>query len=110
MSSERWQPVCEVSDKDLEKYLIYQKLKGYRLLGLEQTAKSYMIQKYKFPEKCVLLLGEEKTGIPIQYLRLLDDCVEIPQLGIVRSLNVHVSGAICLWEYTKQISFSDKTA
>ena len=82
-------------------------MKGYKLLGVEQTAKSQMLQKYKFPDKCVLLLGEEKTGIPIKYLRLLDDCVEIPQLGIVRSLNVHVSAAICLWEYTKQNSIKD---
>lgn len=33
-----------------------------------------------------------------------DICVEIPQLGIIRSLNVHVSGAICIWEYTKQMN------
>jgi len=82
-------------------------MRGYKLLGLEQTAKSHMIQSFKFPEKCILLLGEEKTGIPIEYLRLLDDCIEIPQLGIVRSLNVHVSGAICLWEYTKQMCFKN---
>lgn len=28
--------------------------------------------------------------------------MEIPQLGVVRSLNVHVSGAIAVWEFTKQ--------
>lgn len=88
--------------------MIYQKLKGYKLLGLEQTAKSQRLEQFKFPEKCVLLLGEEKKGIPISYLKLLDECIEIPQLGIVRSLNVHVSGAICLWEYTKQISLNIK--
>ena len=33
---------------------------------------------------------------------MLEDCVEIPQFGIVRSLNVHVSGSILLWEYTRQ--------
>lgn len=30
---------------------------------------------------------------------MLDLCVEIPQFGIIRSLNVHVSGSILLWEY-----------
>lgn len=39
---------------------------------------------------------------------MLDGCVEIPQYGIVRSLNVHVSGAICIWEYTKQIELKKK--
>jgi tRNA G18 (ribose-2'-O)-methylase SpoU len=57
----------------------------------------------EFPEKCVLLLGKEKEGIPIQFLSAVDQCIEIPQLGITRSLNVHVSGAISIWEYTKQM-------
>ncbi len=32
----------------------------------------------------------------------LDVCVEIPQFGIIRSLNVHVSASLLLWEYTRQ--------
>jgi len=46
----------------------------------------------------------EKTGIPLEFLQVLDVCVEIPQCGLVRSLNVHVTGAICVWEYHKQWS------
>lgn len=44
----------------------------------------------------------EREGIPVELIHLLDDCVEIPQFGVVRSLNVHVSGALVMWEYTKQ--------
>jgi len=55
--------------------------------------------------RCVLLLGEEQRGIPADFIHLLDECVEIPQLGIVRSLNVHVSASICIWEYTRQRQF-----
>jgi len=33
---------------------------------------------------------------------LLDVCVEIPQRGLVRSLNVHVSAACCLWQWAQQ--------
>lgn len=50
----------------------------------------------------VLVLGREKEGIPVDIIHVLDACIEIPQLGVVRSLNVHVSGAIALWEYTRQ--------
>ena len=31
--------------------------------------------------------------------------VEIPQLGLVRSLNVHTAASVCIWEYTKQQMF-----
>jgi len=44
----------------------------------------------------------EKEGIPVEVIQVLDMCVEIPQLGVIRSLNVHVSAAIAVWEYTKQ--------
>lgn len=53
----------------------------------------------------MLLLGREKEGVPVELLQLVDTCIEIPQLGIIRSLNVHVTGAIAIWEYTKQNLF-----
>ncbi|CAB4279400.1 unnamed protein product [Prunus armeniaca] len=50
----------------------------------------------------VLVLGREKEGVPVDIIHVLDACLEIPQLGVVRSLNVHVSGASALWKYTRQ--------
>lgn len=35
-------------------------------------------------------------------LQAVDYCVEIPQFGVVRSLNVHVSGSVLVWEYARQ--------
>ena len=45
------------------------------------------------PRKMVLLVGREKEGIPVPLLQELDLVVQIPQLGLVRSLNVHVSAS-----------------
>lgn len=84
-------------------YLKGLKQEGYTLLGVEQTASSKSLLNYQFPKKVVLLLGREKEGIPVDLIHILDDCIEIPQLGVTRSLNVHVSGAILVWEYTKQV-------
>ena len=33
---------------------------------------------------------------------MLDVVLEIPQFGLVRSLNVHVSSSIVIWEFIKQ--------
>lgn len=44
----------------------------------------------------------EREGIPAALIQQLDVCVEIPQRGVIRSLNVHVSGALLVWEYTRQ--------
>ena len=72
-------------------------------MGLEQTSSSVSIEKFRFPDQPILLLlGKEKEGIPIEFLAGVDQCLEIPQMGIIRSLNVHVSGAIAIWEHTRQ--------
>lgn len=35
VTSEKWLPIFEVKEKDLSKYLEYQKSNGYAILGLE---------------------------------------------------------------------------
>lgn len=88
--------------QELLPWLRTKQQEGYSIVGLEQTSSSKLIEEYEFPEKTVLLLGKEKEGIPVRFLELVNQCIEIPQLGIIRSLNVHVSAAICVWEYSKQ--------
>jgi len=98
-----WVKIEECKEKDLLSWLNQQKEEGYTIVGIEQTSSSQCLSKLEFPSKTVLLLGKEKEGIPVEFLQVVDVCVEIPQLGIIRSLNVHVSGAISIWEYTKQM-------
>ncbi|XP_064483769.1 probable methyltransferase TARBP1 isoform X2 [Ornithodoros turicata] len=106
VSSETWLSVEEVKAHQLREYLPQKKDEGYTLVGLEQTTGSLPLQQYRFPKKSLLLLGNEKEGLPVELIQLLDVCVEIPQQGVVRSLNVHVSGAIAIWEYTRQHQLS----
>uniref|UniRef100_A0A2K6MVM6 tRNA (guanosine(18)-2'-O)-methyltransferase TARBP1 n=1 Tax=Rhinopithecus bieti TaxID=61621 RepID=A0A2K6MVM6_RHIBE len=102
VSAEQWLPLVEVKPPHLIDYLQQKKTEGYTIIGVEQTAKSLDLTQYCFPEKSLLLLGNEREGIPANLIQQLDVCVEIPQQGIIRSLNVHVSGALLIWEYTRQ--------
>ena len=90
------------SQPPLHRFLAEKKRDGYAVLGLEQSTNSVCITQFTFPARAVILLGKEKEGVPAHLLQMLDYCVEIPQFGVTRSLNVHVSGAIMVWEYTKQ--------
>ncbi|KAG1589375.1 hypothetical protein G6F48_004655 [Rhizopus delemar] len=105
VSSERWMPMIEVAENDVATFLQAKREEGYTICGLEQTTTSATLGDYAFPEKCVLLLGKERQGVPANLLQMLDVTIEIPQYGITRSLNVHVSGAICIYEYTKQMQW-----
>uniref|UniRef100_A0AAZ3P5T2 tRNA (guanosine(18)-2'-O)-methyltransferase TARBP1 n=1 Tax=Oncorhynchus tshawytscha TaxID=74940 RepID=A0AAZ3P5T2_ONCTS len=102
VSSELWLPLLEVKPVELADFLQLKKREGYCIVGVEQTANSQSLKDYKFPVKTLLLLGNEREGIPANLLQLLDVCVEIPQQGVIRSLNVHVSAALLVWEYTRQ--------
>ncbi|KAL4172509.1 hypothetical protein KRP22_007673 [Phytophthora ramorum] len=103
-TAHKWMPLEEVRPQgdDLRQALLRWKSEGYTIVAVEQTASSVSLADYTLPRKMVLVLGREKEGIPVDVLQLVDVCVEIPQFGLVRSLNVHVSGALMLWEYTQQ--------
>ncbi|EEC45439.1 predicted protein, partial [Phaeodactylum tricornutum CCAP 1055/1] len=89
-----WIEIEECNEKDLANWLRCARNLGYYIVGIEQTSSSVSLCEFQYPDApTVLLLGKEKEGIPVEYLQLVDQCVEIPQLGIIRSLNVHVSGA-----------------
>jgi len=102
VSAHLWLPMEECADTNILEYVKQKKTEGYTIVGVEQTSSSVKLEHFSFPERCVLVLGREKEGIPTDLLQAIDVCVEIPQLGIIRSLNVHVSASIMLYDYTRQ--------
>jgi 23S rRNA (guanosine2251-2'-O)-methyltransferase len=70
---------------------------GYRIVGLEQDARSFMLPEYRSPRKVVLLLGEEVEGINDELRRQCDDFIEIPMAGKKESFNVSVATGIALY-------------
>jgi len=102
VTSERHVPILEVKKNNLATFFESKRKQGYLLIGIEQTNESKPLHKFTFPEKCVLVLGREKTGIPTEIISQLDVCLEIPQFGVIRSLNVHVCASLVIWEYTRQ--------
>jgi tRNA(Leu) C34 or U34 (ribose-2'-O)-methylase TrmL len=102
VTADKWLPVSAVSPAALPAYLAAKRADGYALVALEQTTGSAPLPSYAWPRRTLLLLGAEGSGVPAELLPLLDAAVEIPQLGLVRSLNVHVSGALAAYSYTCQ--------
>lgn len=50
----------------------------------------------------MILIGKEREGIPGDLLAELDFCVEIKQVGIVRSMNIQTATAIIVHAYSSQ--------
>ena len=62
VTAEKWINIEQVLPRHLEVYLKEMKDKGYRLVGVEQTANSISLEDYQFQEKTLLLLGNEREG------------------------------------------------
>jgi len=80
------------------------KEKGVKLIGIEQTDNSRVLDKFEFNphEASALILGNEVHGIQQEVLDLCDECLEIPQFGTKHSFNVSVCTGIVLWHLLAQ--------
>lgn len=78
--------------------LISLKNAGYTIVGLEQDARSVMLNNYKATEKIALLLGEEVHGITNEMREMCDELIEIPMVGRKESFNVSVATGIALYK------------
>lgn len=103
VTADYWMPMCEVTIDGIIPFLRQKKQDGYTLIGLEQTDKSVQLNnELKFPKKSLVLLGKEREGIPGDLLAELDFCVEIKQVGVIRSMNIQTATAIIVHAYSSQ--------
>ncbi len=103
------QAICKVSlgaeknmawEKAKNINLLLDKLKrsGFKILALEQSAKSRPYYKFKLSRQeldhVALILGSEVNGLPESVLKKSDQIIEIPMSGKKESLNVSVAYGI----------------
>lgn len=79
------------------------KTAGYKILGIEQTEGSILLQDYKKAddEQIAIIFGNEAEGVEQETLQQCDGCIEIPQFGMKHSLNISVAAGVVLWEITR---------
>lgn len=75
---------------------------GYEIVGLEQTTNAKSIFEFAFQRRTVLVVGNERSGIEDEVLRLLDHAVEIPVYGLPFAHNAATATAMGLYEYCRQ--------
>ncbi|SRR5579883_350814 len=75
---------------------------GYSIIAtrLDQTARSLFACDFTKPT--AIVLGNEHRGISDEVVRLADELVYIPMMGMAESLNVSVASAVCLFEALRQ--------
>lgn len=64
------------------------RVKGYKIVALEQSENSTKLTDFIPGEKTAILLGSEVEGVDINLLNIVDEIIEIPMLGSKESFNV----------------------
>jgi tRNA G18 (ribose-2'-O)-methylase SpoU len=103
-SSHHWQPINACPPTAIAAWLATQKQQGYTAIALQADQTAIALPAFQFPQRSVLILGQELTGVPDAVLHCCDCTIRIPQFGMVESLNVQVAGAIAIYEYIRQQS------
>lgn len=96
----RWVKTTLITDVD--QCISYLRSKNLKLLGTHLHAESKSIYKSNLTEGIAIFFGNEKVGLTEQVLEQLDGNVFIPQVGMVKSLNISVACAVFLYELYRQ--------
>ena len=97
------------ADLDVRTYInfedFWRRIREQNLHGDTKAPKVYTEVQYE-PD-CYIMFGKESAGIPEEILvNHKEDCVRIPMVGDIRSLNLGNSVAIILYEALRQQNFA----
>ena len=102
VATHQWQPLVECSGQRLPEWLTDQRQRGYTPIALDLQPEATPLAQMHFPQRAVLVLGRERTGIPAAVAAACDQKVVIPQYGLVQSLNVQTAAALAIYAYIGQ--------
>lgn len=74
--------------KNLDYALKQAKKAGYAIIGIETIPDSLSYAEYPWPEKGIVVLGNEEYGITEDVMKACNDFVHLPMSGIKNSVNV----------------------
>lgn len=83
------------------------KAKGYPVIALETVADAPTIYEKKWQQPSVLLMGNERHGLPSKLLTEVDEVCRIPVYGYKNSLNIATAFAITAAEIVRQWTNKD---
>ena len=75
---------------------------GLALIGVDNLPGAVPLETYDLPRDCVLLFGQEGTGLSPDARTACDATVSIAQFGSTRSINVGAAAAIALHAWIRR--------
>jgi len=78
-----------------------------QLVAIETSEASSNIFTTELPERIIILVGNERNGLPDEILRKCSLKVHIPMTGKCKSMNVSHALSVALFEWQRQMLFGE---
>lgn len=75
---------------------------GIPIIGVDNMEGSVPVETFNYPEKCILVVGQEGTGLSEPMRAACESLIEISQFGSTRSINVSAAAAIAMHGWIRQ--------
>ncbi len=96
MGSHEW--ITQEKTSNLAQTLLKKKSQGFQIIGVETISRSIPCHRYNWPEKAVIVFGNEEYGLSSHVMQAVDDYVHIPMFGKKNSLNVANAATAILFQ------------
>jgi len=77
---------------------------SWNLVAIELDDRAVSLFEAEYPERPCFLLGAEIGGVPEELLAAAALVVQIPQWGLVPSLNLAVAGSVVIYDYLGKLA------
>ena len=101
-SAAKWLTIHQFSD--VEECFKEVRKKYNKIFATHLSSSSVDLYDIDFTERVALVFGNEHSGVSEEILPLVDGNIIIPQVGIIRSLNISVACAVTVYEAFRQKS------
>jgi tRNA G18 (ribose-2'-O)-methylase SpoU len=96
-TSELYTTVTQLADIDAFRDHI--ETQRWNLVAVELDRRAVNVFGAEYPERPCFLLGAELSGVPAELLDEAQLVVQLPQWGLVPSLNLAIAGSIVVYDY-----------
>ena len=90
--------------EDIAALAAWAQTEGVPIIAIDNVPGCVPMETFDWPERCVMLFGQEGPGLTDEAIEAAEAVVEITQYGSTRSLNASAAAAVAMYSWVQQHS------
>jgi tRNA G18 (ribose-2'-O)-methylase SpoU len=86
----------------IAEFEVWADIEGLPVIGIDNVPGSVPLEGYDLPERCILLFGQEGSGLSPEAVGMAQATLAIAQYGSTRSINAGAAAAIAMHAWIRQ--------